>query len=406
MEIMISAKDFKKDVEIVERKGAGHPDTLADGLAETLSVNFSNYSLERFGAVLHHNFDKVGLLGGSSFVSFGDGHMTGPIRVLINGRMSTKFANVIIPTKELLIDWTKNFFCDRLSMIDPNKDLEFHLNLSKQSSPGKTYEKEAKKSARQKWFEPESLDDLPEFNKLVSNDTSVGVGYAPESILEIISLEIEGLLNSQKFREENTWIGSDIKIMGIRNKEKYFITLCVPQIAKYVKNLDEYANNLSLAKKQIESIMSKYQISDYELFLNTRDNYELAELYLTATGSSIESGDEGLAGRGNRINKLISPTRPMSMEGSCGKNPIYHIGKLYYVAAFDLAKKIYEKFGIENEVFLVSQSGRDLLDPWIVSANVPPNFESAEDLKKIIKDEIRRIPEISKSIMSRKITIY
>ena len=406
MEIIISIKDFKKDIEIVERKGAGHPDTLADGLAETLSVNFSNYSLERFGAVLHHNFDKVGLLGGSSYVSFGDGHMTSPIRVLINGRMSTKFANTIIPTRKLLVEWTKDFFRNHLPTIDPDEDLEFHLNLSKQSSPGKTYEKEAKKSARQKWFEPESLNDLPEFNKLVSNDTSVGVGYAPASILEIISLEIEGSLNSQEFRKENTWIGSDIKIMGIRNKEKYFITLCVPQIAKYVKNLDEYVGNLSLAKKQIESIMSKYKISDYELFLNTRDNYELAELYLTATGSSIESGDEGLAGRGNRVNKLISPTRPMSMEGSCGKNPIYHIGKLYYFAAFDLAKKIYEKFGIENEVFLVSQSGRDLLDPWIVAINIPENFGSIEDLKKMINVEICKIPEISKSIIDRKITLY
>lgn len=406
MEIIISTKDFKRDMEIVERKGSGHPDTLADGLAETLSIKFSNYSLEKFGAVLHHNFDKVGLLGGSSYVSFGDGYMTGPIKVLINGRISTKFANEIIPTRKLLVEWTKDFFRKYLPMIDPEEDLEFHLNLSKQSSPGKTYEKEAKKSARQKWFEPESLDDLPEFNKLRSNDTSVGVGYAPKSILETVSLEIENTLNSQKFRKDNIWIGSDIKIMSIRNKERFYITLCVPQIAKHVKNLDEYVNNLLVTKKKIDNIITKYKIKDYEVSMNTRDNYELAELYLTAIGSSIESGDEGLAGRGNRVNKLISPTRPMSMEGSCGKNPIYHIGKIYYVAAFELAEKIFKKFGTENEVYLISQSGRDLLDPWLVAINVPQNFDSEEELKQMIKNEIIKIPEISRSILDGETTLY
>ena len=75
----------------------GHPDTLSDALAETLSVNYSNYTLQKYGAVLHHNFDKVGLLGGASHVVFGKGFLTKPIRVLLNGRASTKFGNEGIP---------------------------------------------------------------------------------------------------------------------------------------------------------------------------------------------------------------------------------------------------------------------------------------------------------------------
>jgi len=405
MEIVVSKKDFKKEIEIVERKGAGHPDTLADGLAEILSLNFSNYSLKKFGAVLHHNFDKVGLLGGSSYVSFGKGYMTGPIKVLINGRISTKFADEVIPTRKLLVEWTKNFFRERLPLIDPDEDLEILLNLSKQSSPGKTYEKEAKKSARQKWFEPEGLDDLPEFNKLRSNDTSIGVGYAPVSTLEKVVLNIEHTLNSENFRKENPWIGSDIKIMGVKNKEKFNITLCIPQIANHVKDLRVYTNNLLMARRHIEHILTDNLIQSFEISINTRDNYELAELYLTATGSSIESGDEGLAGRGNRVNKVISPTRPMSMEGSCGKNPIYHIGKLYYVAAFDIAEKIFNKFGVENEVFLVSQSGRDLLDPWVTIVNIPENFNHESELRKLVEEGIINIPSISKAILNHEIEI-
>ena len=53
-----------RPVEIVERKGLGHPDTLADALAERMSVAYSRHCLERFGAVLHHNLDKLYLRGG------------------------------------------------------------------------------------------------------------------------------------------------------------------------------------------------------------------------------------------------------------------------------------------------------------------------------------------------------
>ena len=87
------------DFEVVERKGLGHPDTLADALAEYLSVNYSKYTLSKFGAILHHNFDKVGLLGGASFVRFGEGKITKPIRILLNGRASGRFADVIIPVR-------------------------------------------------------------------------------------------------------------------------------------------------------------------------------------------------------------------------------------------------------------------------------------------------------------------
>ncbi|MEM7826325.1 MAG: methionine adenosyltransferase, partial [Candidatus Aenigmatarchaeota archaeon] len=48
---------FQLEIEIVERKGIGHPDTLADALAENLSVAYSNYTLQQFGLILHHNFD-------------------------------------------------------------------------------------------------------------------------------------------------------------------------------------------------------------------------------------------------------------------------------------------------------------------------------------------------------------
>ena len=379
---------------------------MSDALAEFLSVNYSNYTSKKFGAVLHHNFDKVGLLGGASFVKFGEGYLTKPIRVLLNGRASTKFGDADIPVKDLLISWSKEFLVSKFSMIDPESNLEFLYNLSNQSSPGKTDEKNSDKGTRKYWFEPRSLDDLQELKCLFSNDTSLGIGYSPYSKLEKLVLDIEQKLNSQKFHKENPWIGSDIKIMGFRYHNDYDITLCIPQISKYVKNIDEYKNNIDFARKGIENIAKLANVQSIKFHINTRDNYENSELYLTAIGSSIESGDEGLVGRGNRINGVISPMHRMSIEGACGKNPVYHIGKVYYVAAQEISKKIFEKFNIPNEVALVSQSGRDLLDPWITFITVPINFENEQGVREFVENELRNIPEITKHLLRGEIRLF
>lgn len=401
--IFINKKFFNEnECEFVERKGVGHPDTLADALAEKLSAEYSKYTLKNYGAILHHNFDKVGLLGGSSHVAFGNGYLTKPIRVLLNGRVSTKFANEKIPIMKLLVRWTEDFFKEKLPMVDVADDLEFHFNLSNQSSPGKTYTKEANKGSRMYWFEPRGLFDLKELDKPLSNDTSLGVGYAPYSNLEKIILDIEAKLNSLDFKKRHKWIGSDIKLMGFRQSNNYYITMCIPQIANFVKNLNEYKINLKTARKTVEAIINKYPINKFELNIDTRDDYNTRELYLTAIGSSIESGDEGLVGRGNRINGVISPNRPMSMEGSCGKNPVYHIGKIYYLAANEIAKKIYKKFNIRNEVFLASQSGRYLLDPWIIVVNIQDNFNKKNIIEKLVLEEIKKMQSLTPKIVNRK----
>jgi len=150
----------------------------------------------------------------------------------------------------------------------------------------------------------------------LSNDTSLGVGYAPTTKLEKLVLNIEAELSSVIFKKDNPWIGSDIKILGFKNNENYLITLCIPQIANFVKNIDSYKRNLIKTKEKIFKIATKHRVKSLEVNMNTRDDFETMELYLTATGSSIESGDEGLVGRGNRINGVISPMKPLSMEGA------------------------------------------------------------------------------------------
>lgn len=407
MNLYVIKKSFNSTpYEFVERKGKGHPDTLSDNLAEFLSAKYSQFTKEKFGAILHHNFDKVGLLGGASFVSFGKGYLTSPIRVLLNGRASSKFGKHEISLKKLLIEWTIEFLTNALPIKNPQAELEFHYNISVQSSPGKTEEEENKKdSARNYWFTPRSLDDLPELKKLKSNDTSMGVGFAPLTKLEKFILEIERTLNSKEYKRNNLWIGSDIKIMGFRFRNKYKVTLCIPQIAKYVGNLNEYRTNIKAAEDVIRTLSNKNGIKSLEININTRDNYKTKELYLTAIGSSIESGDEGLVGRGNRVQGLITPTRLMSMEGAAGKNPVYHIGKIYYIAAQQISEKLYKSFNIKNEVVLISQSGRELVDPWIVFIHVPRSFTDLSKLESFVKMEIKHIPQLTDKIINLNIEI-
>lgn len=397
------------EFEVVERKGLGHPDTIADKLAENLSVQYSKYTFERFGAILHHNFDKTGLLGGSSFVQFGKGYLTKPIRVLLNGRASDRFGQTIIPVEKILRETVKKTIIESLPNIDPNKNIDIHYNLSTASSPGKTDEKRSKEGTRKYWFEPRNLDDLKELKSLNSNDTSLGCAYWPLSTLEKMVLFIETYLNSSEFKKNNPWCGSDIKIMGIRAKDQIDITLCVPQIANHVAGVEQYRKNLEYVLNEVKKIIkdNKFNDNNIRININTRDDYAVSELYLTATGSSIESGDEGLVGRGNRINGLITPNRPMSIEGACGKNPVYHIGKLYNIAAQEIAKKIYERYHLYNEVYLVSQSGRLLIDPWLCTvllANVDEKLNNGINL--LIQEYLPTIPQITDKLIQQKINLY
>lgn len=99
---------------LVERKGFGHPDTLADHLAEQLSRAYSRWTLENCGAVLHHNFDKLALLGGASQVWYGGGRLVEPVRVLVNGRVTRSCGDVRVPVDDLITDTVKDFFAERL----------------------------------------------------------------------------------------------------------------------------------------------------------------------------------------------------------------------------------------------------------------------------------------------------
>ncbi len=392
------------EVEVVERKGIGHPDTIADALAESLSVTYSRYTLDRFGAILHHNFDKLSVLGGTTEVDFGEGKLTSPIKVILNGRASVRFADETIPVRDLLETEARRFFSSLFGdHINPERDLEMHWFASSASGPGKT---KRSTGSRAHLFAPRSISEVKGYDRLLSNDTSVGCGYAPLSPLEKAALALEEELNSHAAKQTHPWLGTDIKVMAARTMRQCSVTVCLPQIARRVSSLDAYRENLATMRTFIEARLgSLLPDTDVALSINTRDDFACGDVYLTAIGSSIESGDEGIVGRGNRVNGLITPLHPMNLEGACGKNPKYYTGKLYNVAAFQIAERLYEETQSACEVLLVSQAGQPLVEPWQAMVRLVDAFDEKR-VTQIVEEELMRIPDITEALLAKSIRLY
>lgn len=374
--------------EVVETKGKGHPDNICDTLAEKISANYSNYCLEHYGVILRHMIDKLSILGGGSKVKFGKGEMIEPIRLLVNGRFTDRFKDERIDYMEIVTKTIVEYFKELFPLLDTGKYLLIVDNTHHNEGPGVVYnEDDSTNNDRKKFFEAvDEEDKLRHNNHNRCNDTSTTVSYYPMSSLEKTVLEIEQTLNSKEYKEENPWVGNDIKVMGIRKDKKIEITSCVPLISPYVADLEDYKNKLDIIKAKVEGVARKrFKDGSVEIFLNTRDNYEKNDLYLTAIGSAVESGDEGAVGRGNRSRGVIPFTRNFSMEAACGKNPVYHTGKLFTAIGDTISKTIYEKYKIENTVYCTSKMGDNIDEPWNVSV------ELTKEVKESVKQEINEM---------------
>ncbi|BCJ36365.1 S-adenosylmethionine synthetase [Actinocatenispora thailandica] len=388
------------DLTIVERKGWGHPDTLADHLAERLSREYSTYTMEHFGGVLHHNFDKLALLGGRSEVRYGSGRMLQPVRVLVNGRATGICGGELIPVDEMVVAATKAFFHERLPMLDAN--LRIELNITNNPSPGAVVTDGGVAPERSSWFAPRSLEDLRERRVLLANDTSLGTGWAPESPYETFIRDlVDHLSGPNGFRQDHPWCGSDVKLMGYAARDVLDIVLCVPQLSAHVADLGQYlANKQRILAECRRWASSRWPQLEARFRLNVRDVPDRDELYLTHTGSSIESGDEGVVGRGNRVNGLITPLRPMNVEGANGKNPVYHVGKLYNLAARQIAQRLHEATGGYAEVHLVSATGLRLARPWRILVRLTAAEVLAEKVHAEVFDVLDDFPALTRRILT------
>jgi len=389
-------------VELVERKGLGHPDYIIDSACERASLSLSKYYLENFGQILHHNLDKGLLVGGRSRVWFGGGVIDEPIHVIVAGRatieVSTDSGAVKVPYEELIKEAVKEFIKENFRFLDP----EEHVVIETKIRAGST---DLRKIVN-------SPDEVPR-----ANDTSYGVGYAPLSPLEKLVYEVERRINSRSFKGKVPESGEDCKVMGLRLGKKYVVTVADSIIAPLTPDPDHYVAVKEEIKEEVykvaDQVLADEKYDEIEVYVNAADKLEEGIYYLTVTGTSAESGDDGNTGRGNRANGLITPNRQMSLEATAGKNARSHVGKIYNVAARQIAEKIYNESMKVDEVYvrILSQIGRPINQPLIISIQ----YVSVDDIDEqsfayeaaeIAKEEIKKIMDLEKLILDQKLMLF
>jgi len=396
--------------EVVETKGKGHPDNICDTLAEKISAAYSRYCIKNYGVILRHMIDKLSILGGGSKVTFGGGKMTSPIKILINGRFTDRFEEEKINYMEIVTKTIKDYFNELFPLLDVDKFLEIVDNTHHNEGPGVVYNNDdTTKNERKKFYEVVNKKDFSRHNNhFRCNDTSTTVSYYPMSNLERTVLEIEQTLNSKGYKEKYPWTGNDIKVMGIRKNKTVEITSCVPLISFYVNDLEDYINKLDLIKEDIYKItLSHFKNEQIEININTRDNYENNDMYMTLIGSAVESGDEGAVGRGNRSRGVIPFCRNFSMEAPCGKNPVYHTGKLFTAIGDHISQTIYEKYNIENVVYCTSKMGDSIEEPWNISVELNKNTTKKikKEINNLVMEQLKKHYEITEKLIKEEIKL-
>ncbi len=342
-------------LEIVERKGRGHPDSLCDSLMDAISVALCQAYLKEFGAILHHNIDKGLLAAGRVRKHFGGGEVLQPIELTIGDRATRQSGGRSIPLEDIAVDAARSWFANNMRYVDPYRNVSYRVMLA----PGSE--------------ELTNIFSCPGMK--AANDTSATVGYYPLSPTEKIVLSLEQHLNSQKFKTAHPETGEDIKVMALRREKDLDITVAMPLLCRDISSEDDYFDCKDVLMKEMTAYVRQFQgYENIGIHYNTLDKRGMGMegVYLSLTGTSAEDADSGQVGRGNRVNGVISVNRPLGTEAAAGKNPVSHVGKIYNLLSHRLAETIYNEIaGIrEVYVFLVSRIGSPIDQPQIAAAQL------------------------------------
>jgi S-adenosylmethionine synthetase len=342
-------------VELVERKGVGHPDSICDAIMEATSVALCQEYLETFGRVVHHNIDKCLLVAGKTSPKIGGGTVDEPMRLVFGDRAIYEMNGKKVDVPGIAVATAEDWLRQNLRFVDPKK----HMVCQVEIKPGS----------------PE-LTDIFDREVIGANDTSAAVGYAPLTETEQMTLATEGFMNSPAFKERFPEAGEDIKVMAYRRFRHLTLTIALAFVDRFVASEKAYFSRKAEIKAAVEEFVSQQRRSfdQVSIDLNTLDAEHRGEsgMYLTVLGTSAEGGDCGQVGRGNKVNGVIALNRPMSTEAAAGKNPIAHVGKIYTFLTHQIANKIHDDVpGIaEVYVWLCSQIGHPIDKPLIASAQL------------------------------------
>ncbi|MDR2624647.1 MAG: methionine adenosyltransferase [Methanobrevibacter sp.] len=383
------------DIEIVERKGIGHPDSISDGIAESVSKALCKEYMDKLGQgkVLHHNTDEVQITAGESNPTFGGGEVIKPIDFLLTGRGVREFDGKKFAIDRIAIEAAKEYLDKNLINFNVETDAVVECKIGEGSG--------------------DLVDVFKRKGAILSNDTSFGVGYAPFSEVENILLSTEELLNSKSFKKGKfKAVGEDIKVMGLREKDKITLTIACAMVSSHIFDVESYKDIKANLRETVFNLATEKTDREVEVFVNTADKEDSISAegyYLTVTGTSAEMGDDGSVGRGNRANGLITPNRPMSMEATSGKNPINHVGKIYNILSNQIAHDIINEVeGVKQaNIMILSQIGKAIDQPKAATTQLilDDDYEIDKVSKKVngIVDEwLDNITSITEGVVKGK----
>jgi len=386
----------QQKLEIVERKGLGHPDCICDQIMDRVSVRLSQEYLKKAGVILHHNIDKSLLAAGEAEPSFGGGKIRKPMLLVIGDRATFEVNGEKIPVEKIAIRTAEEWFRGHLRFVEPEKHVRFQVELK----PG----------------HPELMDIFRRKGRVLgANDTSAAVGYAPMTRVEQVVLGTEKYVNSPEFKKRFPESGEDVKVMGFRKNNELHLTVGMAFVDRYVKNESDYFRKKEAIQEEITSFVKKKTDFDKATIeLNTLDKKGrgVDGVYITVLGTSAESGDSGQVGRGNRTNGVIPLNRPFCSEAAAGKNPVSHVGKIYNTLTHKIAGEVCKQVSGLEEVYiwLLSQIGRPIDQPAVAAAQVvmkgSNSFASVKrEIEEVVNQELESIDKFTEELAKGKIPI-
>ena len=374
----------RQRIEIVERKGLGHPDSICDAIADQISIGLSKEYLKKAGAILHHNIDKSLLVAGETENRFKGGIVKQPILFVLGDRATSVIDGQKIDVHEIAIRSAKNWFKKNMRFIDSDKHIKYQVEIK----PGSV-----------------GLTDI--FKRkgevLGANDTSAAVGYAPMTRTEKIVLQTERYMNSPEFKKRFPESGEDVKVMAFRDKNDLKLTVAMAFVDRYISSEADYFEKKEKILEDINryiAVNTSFDLVDVKLNTLDMKGRGMGGLYLTVLGTSADSGDSGQVGRGNRVNGLISLNRPFCSEAAAGKNPVSHVGKIYNFLTFRIAQKVCDQVkGIEEVyIWLLSKIGAPIDHPTVAAAQVVMKDDdnigkTKQRINEVLDKELENIQE-------------
>lgn len=357
----------EQPIEVVERKGKGHPDTICDAVSERVSLALTAAYRKAFGRILHHNVDKGLLVAGEVECRLGGGRVIEPMRLVIGDRAARGVGRRTLPVEEIAVTAAREWIGEHLPRVDPRRHLRYQVELK----PGST--------------ELDAIFRTPG-GPLPANDTSAAVGYAPLTPTERLVIALERHLNGPLFKQAFPETGEDVKVLAIRRGRELELTVAMPLLAAAIRTEAEYFRAKARALAAIRDYVRRHPLAcprvDVALNALDRKGRGLEGMYLSLLGTSAEQGDSGQTGRGNRVCGVIALNRPMSAEAAAGKNPVSHVGKIYNLLAHELAVRAHARVpGIrEVTVWLASRIGERIDRPAL--ATVQASFAPGASLRR------------------------